>query len=52
MLNFKFDLIGISETKIKKGVDLNFNVEIKGYQNLSTPVESDIIYIAKHHGGS
>ena len=50
MLNFKFDLIGISEIKIKKGIDPNFNVEIKGYKNLSTPTESDkggvIIYIA------
>ena len=53
MLNFKFDLIGISETKIKKGIDPNFNVEIKGYKHLSTLTESDkggvIIYIAKHH---
>ena len=53
MLNFKFDLIGISETKIKNGIDPNFNVEIKGYKQLSTPTESDkgggIIYIAKHH---
>ena len=53
MLNFKFELIGISETKNKKGINPNFNVEIKGYKNLSTPTESDkggvIIFIAKHH---
>ena len=39
MLNFKFDLIGISETKIKKDIDPNFNMEIKGYKNLSAPTE-------------
>ena len=53
MLNFNSDLIGIWETKIKKGIDPNFNVEINSYRYLATPAESDeggvIIYIAKHH---
>ena len=29
MLNFEFDLIGISETKIKTGIDPNFYVEFQ-----------------------
>ena len=53
MLSFKIDIIGISETKIKKGIDPNFNVEVKGYKQYSTPTESDkggvIIYIANHY---
>ena len=53
MLNFKFDVIGITETKIKKGIVPNYNVNIKGYQYYSTPTESDkggaMLYIANQH---
>ena len=52
-LNFKFDVIGISESKIKNEVAPNFDVRIKGYKHFSTPTESDrggvIIYIANKH---
>ena len=53
ILNFKFDVIGISETKIKKGNDPDYKVSIDGYQQFSTPTESDkggvILYISKQY---
>ena len=53
ILDFKFDVIGISETKIKKGIIPDYNVSIDGYQQYSTPTESDkggvILYISKKY---
>ena len=52
MLNFKFDVIAISESKIKKGVTPSFDISMKGYKEYSTPTESDkegsLLYIADH----
>ena len=52
MLNYKFDIIGISETKIRFGIAPTYNINIKGYNTLSTPSESEkgglLIYIADH----
>ena len=52
MLNFKFDVIGISESKLKKGITPDFDIKIKGYKEYSTPTESDkggvLLYIAEH----
>ena len=53
MLNFKFDAIGISETKIKKNHAPIFDVSLRGYNLYSTPTESErggfSLYIADHH---
>ena len=53
MLNFKFDVIGITETKIKKDIVPDYDVSIKGYQRFFTPTESNkggiILYIAEQH---
>ena len=52
MLNFKFDVIGISESKLKKGITPDFDIKIKGYKEYSTPTESEkgcvLLYIAEH----
>ena len=52
MLNFKFDIIGITETKIKKAL-FQITMSIKGYQHYFTPTESNkggvILYIAEQH---
>ena len=45
---FKFDIISISETKIKKGIDPDYKISIDGYQQFSTPTEADkggVLYI-------
>ena len=51
MLNFKFDVIGITETKIKKGIVPDYDMSIKCYQHYFTPTESNkggvILYIAE-----
>ena len=53
MLDFKFDVIGISETKIMKGINPNYDISISGYNHFSTPTESEkfvvILYVAKVH---
>ena len=41
MLNFKFDVIGISETKIKKNSAPIYDVSLKGYNFYSTPTETE-----------
>ncbi len=40
IIEFKPDLIGLSETKILKGQIPKYNTEIKGYKNFFTPTES------------
>ena len=53
MLNFKFDVIGISETKIKKNSAPIYDVSLKGYNFYSTPTESErggvSLFIADNH---
>ena len=41
MLGFKFDVIGISETKLKKDVVPDFDINIPGYKCFSSPTEAD-----------
>ena len=52
MLNFKFDIIGISETKIIKNIAPNFDTSMNGYTPYETPTEGDkggvSLYIANH----
>ena len=49
----KFDVIGISETKIKKDVIPNFDIDLKGYKTYSTPTLANkggvILYISEKH---
>ena len=53
LLAFKFDVIGISETKIKQGITPNYDIKIKGYNNYSTPTLANkggvLLYIADKH---
>ena len=53
MLNFKFDVVGISETKMKKGIVPDYDVSIEGYWHYFTPTEPDkggvILYAAEQH---
>ena len=52
LLNYKFDIIGITETKIIKNIPPIFDTKIDGYKCYSTPTESDkggtILYVADH----
>ena len=41
MLNFNFDIIGISETKIKKHSAPIYDISLKGYNLFYTPTESE-----------
>ena len=49
-MHFKFDILGISESKLKKGTDPNFDINIKGYNHFSTSTESNnggtLLYIS------
>ena len=52
MLNFKFDIIAISESKLQVGVEPKVNINLKGFQNpISTPTEASkggvLLYIAE-----
>ena len=53
LLDFKFDIIGISETKLKKGINPNFDISLIGYNHFSIPTESEkggvMLYIANEH---
>ena len=50
VLDFPFDIIAISETKIQKGIDPLININLPNYQYLHTPTESTkggtLIYIS------
>ena len=39
LLDFKFDVIGISETKLKKGINRNFDISLLGYNHFSIQTE-------------
>ena len=53
MLNFKFDVIGITETKIKKDISPDYDLNITGYKHYFTPTECDkggtMLYISDHY---
>ena len=40
LLNYPFDLIAISETKLKKDCDIVVNIDLEGYQLEKTPTET------------
>ena len=44
MLNFKFDVIGITETKLMKNMIPKINITMDNYYKYDTPTESE-------HGG-
>ena len=50
MLDYKFDVIGISETKLNKNKKPKFNIEIKGYHCYHTDTEAEkggsLLYIS------
>ena len=50
MLDFKFDVIGISESKLKKNVKPNFDIEIEGYKCFHVDTEAEkggsLIYLS------
>ena len=49
ILNFKFDIIALTEAKLLKGIDANFDITLDGYKCYYTPTESSkggsILYI-------
>ena len=49
-LNFKFDCIALSETKVKRGINPIFDINLKGYNCFSTPTEANkggtLLYIS------
>lgn len=49
-LHFKFNCIAISETKIKKGINPIFDINLKGYNCFNTPTEANkggiLLYIS------
>ena len=51
-LNFKFDVIALSETKIKKDIPPKFDIKIDGYKEFSIPTEANkggvILYISNN----
>ena len=53
MLDFKFDVIGITETKIKKDILPDYDLKIPGYKHYYTPTECDkggtMLYISDHY---
>ena len=52
MIDLKFDILGITETKIKSNIDPSFDTNMNGYKCYSTPTEAEkggsIVYIADH----
>ena len=52
LLDHKFDIITISETRIKKGISPTTNIELEGYTIDHTPTEASVggvlIYMANH----
>ena len=52
LLNFTFDIIAITETRIIKGNEPNYDISMNGYKHYFTPTESTkggiIVYIKDH----
>ena len=53
MLEYNFDIIAVSETKLMKNCDSNYNINLKEYNQYHTDSESEkggtLIYISKDH---
>ena len=53
LINYKFDIIGITETKIKKGTEPITDIKYNGFKEYSTPAESDkggaILYVDEEY---
>ena len=53
LLDFKFDVIGISETKLKSNIAPKYDIGMEGYKHFSTPSEANkggvILYILNKH---
>ena len=53
LINYKFDIIGLTETKIKKGFAPTIDIKRKGFKEYSTPAESDkggaILYVDEEY---
>ena len=53
MLDYQFDIIGITETKIIKNKPPIYDMNINGYKHYSTPTESTqggtLIYVNDHY---
>ena len=53
ILDYKFDVMGITETKIKKDIVPIFDLTINGYNCFHTPTESEkggaLLYIKEQH---
>ena len=53
MIDLKFDIIGLTETKLKSNVEPTININIEGYRCFSTSTEAEkggaLIYIADHY---
>ena len=47
MLNFKFDIITIYETKIQESIQPTFDVTLQNYNLYQTSTESTSIYVSK-----
>ena len=54
LLNIEFDVIAVTETKIRKGIEPIYDVSLAGYNHFSTPTESAkggvIMYIKENLG--
>ena len=50
LVDLKFDVVGITETKLKSNIDPTFDININGYKSYSTPSEANkggaLLYIA------
>ena len=50
MLNYKFDIIGLTETKLRQNIKPNFDINIQGYKCYHVDTEADkggtLIYIS------
>ena len=53
LLDYKFDIIGLTETKIIKDITPTFDMKMNGYKLFSTPTEAEkggsIIYVAEEY---
>ena len=51
-IDFSFDIIGLTETRIKKNIPLKYSLKIPDYKHYFTPTEMDcggtILYIRKN----
>ena len=52
MLNYNFDIIGLTETKIIKGIPPDYDTSLEGYKIYDKPTEAEkggaLLYVANH----